>query len=362
MFVEMAKLGLRELLTRKRTVLGLILGVSVVMLVFLALGGIKAGVGQTFTARDMGTMMVLPEGTMGFWGSYLPMDLRKRLKGLGAEMVVPELFVTRERVPGEMLLFRGVPMDDYQKVISFRMVAGEPMEPGDRRMVMLGVDVTESKGLVPGDIFEYRGVDFTVKGVFETGLLADSEVWLDLREADRLFNAQGYVSTFAIESDPVLARKIERRLDLDVVTEKEVWESFNSMGEGLFTLLQLVSVIMAAAAVLGVMNMMFTMVRQRQRDIAILRSIGFGQWDILVYVIFQSLCISIMGYLVATGAALLFIQSLRMEVMGMTLKPVLGPELLASGLGLTLLIGLLAGAYPAWRVTRWSVAEVLRGE
>ncbi|MFQ6058608.1 MAG: ABC transporter permease [Anaerolineae bacterium] len=362
MIVEMAKLGLRELLTRKRTALGLVLGVSVVLLVFLSLEGIRAGVGQTLTAQDTGTMMVLPDGAMGFWGSYLPMNLRKRLRGLGAEMAVPELFVTRERAPGEMLLFRGVPLNDYQKVIGFRMVAGQPLTPGDRHMVMIGADVADSKGLGPGDIFTYQGKDFVVKGVFETGLLADSEVWLDLKEADRLFNAQGYVSTFVLESDPALARKIEQRLDLDVVTEKEVWESFNSAGESLFALLQLVSVIIAAAAVLGIMNMMFTVVKQRQREIAIMRSIGFGKREILIYVLSQSLIVSTLGFFLALAASFLFIQGLKMEVMGMTLEPTLDTSVVAGAFVLTLVMGLLAGGYPATLATRLNIAETLRGE
>ncbi|MFQ6015551.1 MAG: ABC transporter permease [Anaerolineae bacterium] len=362
MMTEMVKLGARELLARKRVSLGLILGVSVALLVFLALEGITAGVGQTLTAQDTGTMMVLPEDTMGFWGSYLPMNLRKRLKGLGASMAVPEIFVTRERAPGEMLLFRGVPLNRYQDIIGFQMVAGEPLAPGDRHMVMLGADVAESKGLGPGDIFEYRGKKFTVKGVFKTGLLADSEVWLDLKEADRLFNAQGYVSTFVLESDPALARKIEQRLDLDVVTEKEVWESFNSAAESLFALLRLVSVIIAAAAVLGIMNMMFTVVKQRQREIAIMRSIGFGRGEILIYVISQSLIVSTLGFFLALAASLLFIQGLKMEVMGMTLEPALDTSVVAGAFVLTLVIGLLAGGYPATLATRLNIAETLRGE
>lgn len=90
MIFEMAKLGLRELLVRKRTVLGLVLGVSVVLLVFLALEGIKTGVGRTLTARETDTMMVLPDGAMGFWGSYLPSDLGKRLRCLAARLSIAE--------------------------------------------------------------------------------------------------------------------------------------------------------------------------------------------------------------------------------------------------------------------------------
>ncbi len=361
MFV-MIPLGVRELLNRRRTTVGLVLGVAIVLLVFLALGAITAGIGQSLTLPETDTMRVLPKGASGFWGSYLPLRVRKQLKGLGARLAVPQIYVIRERAPGDLLIFRGVPLADYRSVIGFRMVAGEPLAPGDRGMVLVGRDVAESRGLEPGDPFTYQGKSFAVKGVFETGLVTDSEVWLDFDEAARLFNAIGFASTFAIEADPALARKVEERLDLDVVTEKQVWESFRGAAESLFVLLRLVSVIVALAAVLGVMNMVFTLVRQRRREIAVLRAVGFGRKSVLAYVLAQSLAVAIAVYGLAIMGALTFLRGVRMQAMGMTLEAVVNLELLASALGLTLLIGLLAGAYPAWRAAHWNVAETLRGE
>lgn len=358
----MFSFGVRELLTRRRAATGLVLGVAVVLLVFLALGAITAGIDQSLTTRETDTMLVLPKGASSFWGSYLPLRVKKQLKGLGAHLVVPQIFVIRERAPGDVLLFRGVSLDSYRQVIGFRMVTGEPLAPGDRRMILVGQDVAASRDLHPGDLFPYQGKTFVVKGVFETGLITDSEVWLDFKEAARLFNSQGIASTFAVEADPALARKIEERLGLDVVTEREIWEGFSSAVDSLFLLLRLVSVIVALAAVLGIMNMVFTLVRQRRREIAVLRAVGFGQGSVVVYVLTQSLAISVGGYIVALVGALAFMQGLRMEAMGITLKMVLTPDLMVGAFTLTLIIGLLAGAYPAWRVTRWSVAEVLHGE
>lgn len=360
--MAMFALGMRELLTRRRAAAGVVLGVAVVLLVFLALGAITAGIGQSLAVRETNTMLVLPRNASSFWGSYLPLRVKKQLKGLGARLVVPQIFAIRERAPGDILLFRGVPLESYRRAIGFRMVAGEPLVPGDRKMVLVGRDVAAARGLQPGDAFTYRGKTFTVKGIFETGLITDSEVWLDFDEAARLFNFRGYASTFAVEADPVLARKIEERLDLDVITEKEIWEGFSGTLDSLYLLLRLVSVIVALAAVLGVMNMILTLVRQRRREIAVLRAVGFGRGSVLFYVLGQSLAVAAAGYAVALAGALAFLRGLRMEAMGITLEMVLTPELLASALALTLLIGLLAGAYPAWQVARWNVAEALRGE
>jgi ABC-type antimicrobial peptide transport system permease subunit len=79
-------------------------------------------------------------------------------------------------------------------------------------------------------------------------------------------------------------------------------------------------------------------------------------------VIFQSLFVSVVGFLVATGAALLFIQSLKMEVMGMTLEPAIDAGVIAGAFVLTMIIGLLSVAYPASLAARLSIAETMRGE
>ena len=83
---------------------------------------------------------------------------------------------------------------------------------------------------------------------------------------------------------------------------------------------------------------------------------SFGQRDILAYVISQLLFVSLMGFLVAMWVALLFIQSLKMEVMGMTLEPAMDSSVIANALALTMIIGLLAGAYPAGLAARLNIA------
>lgn len=360
--LEMIGLGWRELATRKRATLGLVLGVAVVLLVFLAIESVTYGISQTFAAQQSDTLLVLPSKAMGLWGSYLPKDYQSTLRRMGARPVVPQIYVVRQDTDGQVLLFRGLPLSSYAEVTRFRLMEGEPLVPGDRNKVMIGVNVAESKDLGAGDTLSYRGKDFLVKGVFATDLLADSEVWLDLREAEKLFNSQGYVSTFAIHGDDQLVERVERRLDVQVVDEGQVWESFNGAASSLYTLLRLVSAIIAGAAVMGVMNMMFTIVKQRQREVAVLRSVGFGRGAVAAYVLAQAMLVSIIGYGLALGAAALFLRGLQMEAMGMTMEPQLTQAIALRTLGLTVVIGLLAGGYPALLAARLNLAEALRGE
>lgn len=360
--LDMLSLSGKELIARWRATAGLTLGVSVVLLVFLAMGALAAGISRSLSQRDTGAYLVLPEDAASIWGNYLSTGTGRRLRGLGAQVVVPEIFVIRQDGPDDVYLFRGVPVETYSQVNAFTLVAGRPLISGDRRTVMVGRQVAARLGLAPGDIFTYRGHDFRVVGIFETGTISDSEIWLSLAEAQQLFHSRGYVSTFAVKGPPDLPGKIEERLDLQVTSEQEMWASFTGATASLDVLMQMIAAIMAAAAVLGVMNQMFTVVRQRRREIAILRGLGFDQGHVLAYVLGQSLVIALAGLGVALVVALLFVRGLQLEAMGMSLTPYLSVETIGGALVLTLAIGVLAGAYPAYRATQINLAETLRGE
>ena len=156
-------------------------------------------------------------------------------------------------------------------------------------------------------------------------------------------------SPFAIRGDARVVKRVGRRLDVQVVDEGQVWESFKGASTSLYTLLRLVSTIIAVAAVLGLMNMMFTIVKQRKQEVATLRSVGFGRRAVVAYVL-------------ALSGASLFLRGLQVEAIGITMEPRLAPTIALRALGLMAAIGLLAGGYPALLVTRLNLAEALRGE
>jgi len=362
----MVGLAWRELISRRRTTAGLMLGVGVVLLVYFSIEGLWAGVARTLSAQESEALVVLPKDAMALSGNRLPLSMRSTLRGLGAEVVAPQLLAVRQASPGEPVMLRGVPLDGgargLRRVVAFEMRAGAPLERGDRGQIMIGADVSRSKGLSPGDRFEVLGKMFIVKGIFATGNLSDSEVWLDLDEAQRLLQAEGVVSMFSVLGPAGLADRIERRLDVDVLKEEEVWQSFTSAYASLDGVMRLAAVIVAAAAALGVMNTIFTVVQQRRREMAILRSVGFDRRAVLIYVLSQSLIITLGGLAVALGAAAGFLRLMRMEAVGMTFTPVLTGAALLRGLVLALAIGLLAGLCPALRATNLNIAQTLRGD
>ena len=277
MFLQMARLGMKELLRRKRTTLSSILGIGVALFVFLAIESITAGFTQAFSSEDTGNLIVQQKGTLGeFGGSFLPASYEARLRELGAEAVLPEIHAFGGSSLEAIVLFRGVPLDSYTSLEKFRMTEGSQLGPGDEGKVMVGSNIAEVKNLRPGGMFLYQGEDFPVKGVFETGTIADNEVWVDLETAGRLFNLSNEVTVFVIRGDDALRERIEDALPVEITKEFQALETFNRALRGIVLILRTVSAVMAIAVVLAIANVMFTVVRQRQREMAVLRSIGFG--------------------------------------------------------------------------------------
>src|SRR3972149_5820978 len=104
----MIGLAWRELVSRRRATIGLILGVGVVLLVFFAIEGLWAGVARTLSVQDTEALVVLPKDSIGLSGSLMPMSLKTTLRGIGAEVVAPQLLTTRQIRSGEPGLLRGI--------------------------------------------------------------------------------------------------------------------------------------------------------------------------------------------------------------------------------------------------------------
>ena len=363
MFLQMARLGMKDLLGRKWTTLSSILGIGVALFVFLAIESITTGFTQAFSSEDTGNLIVQQKGTLGeFGGSFLPASYEARLRELGAEVVLPEIHAFAGSSLETIVLFRGVPLASYTSLEKFRVKEGSQLGPGDEGNVMVGTNIAEAKNLRPGGVFLYEGEEFPVKGVFETGTIADNEVWVDLETASRLFNLSTEVTVFVIRGDDALRERIEDALPVEITKEFEALETFNRSIQGIALILRTVSVVMAIAVVLAIANVMFTVVRQRQREMAVLRSIGFGRAEMVLYVMVQAFVLSLLGFLVALAIALLLIAPLKLETFGLIIKPSVDAGVVLGALLLTLLIGLLSAAYPARLAAGLNIASTMRQE
>jgi putative ABC transport system permease protein len=112
---------------------------------------------------------------------------------------------------------------------------------------------------------------------------------------------------------------------------------------------------------IGVANVMVTSVTERTREVGIRKALGARRVDILYQFLVESIVLSASGGVLAVGTGMLGVQVVPL-LFSVSAEPVVP---LAPALGcvaVTIVIGLLAGVYPASYAAHLSPAEALRYE
>jgi putative ABC transport system permease protein len=107
-------------------------------------------------------------------------------------------------------------------------------------------------------------------------------------------------------------------------------------------------------------NTMAISVRERTAELAVLKAIGYGDKMILFFVLAESIVISLFGGLLGLGLAMLAVPELAKALNGLLPALVLSTTVLAGGLGVALLVGLISGLLPGIGAMRMRVITALR--
>jgi putative ABC transport system permease protein len=118
--------------------------------------------------------------------------------------------------------------------------------------------------------------------------------------------------------------------------------------------------------VLFVLSTMLMAVSERTKEIGTMRAIGVSRLTIFRLIVTESLITGVLagciGCLGGIGLSKLITWAIHAFAGAAFLEAVASPRLLGYGLLIAVLIGILAGLYPAWRITKTNIVEALRYE
>lgn len=105
-------------------------------------------------------------------------------------------------------------------------------------------------------------------------------------------------------------------------------------------------------------NGLMQSLRERRGELAVMKTLGFSDTGVLALVLLEVLLLCGLGALLGLAGAALLLPAAKAVIGSATLPP----AVVATGLGLSVLLALVTGAVPAWLAKRIAIVDALRGQ
>lgn len=354
-------------------------GVSTAMFLFYAVQAMQQGILQA-TAKNAEdtTLVVYREDRFCPFTSHLPEDYARKIAKIpGVKSVVPiKIYVNNCRASLDVITFRGVPENAFDQSLQHILILEGSLDAWKRRgdAALVGRRMAERRRLKVGDRLDVGGITITVAGIIESQEPQDQNVaytHLDFLQRSA-GNKVGIVTQFnVVIENPNQLDSIAERIDDEFRHAQEptqTWSEKAFVARAVADIIEIINFAKwlgwgALAAVFAlVANAILLAVQDRIRDQAILQTLGYSSSLIARLVIMEALLLSFFGGLVGIFSAFFVAHwsQLSFSVEGLSINIYAGTKTILFGLSLCVIIGILAGLFPAWQASRREIANCFR--
>ena len=230
----------------------------------------------------------------------------------------------------------------------------------------LGQNITIQGTIFPGDwTFTIRGIYTPSDKVINDDMLMFHHEYLEER-----LGRPGMAGWYVLRiDDPNHAAPIAKAIDdqfrnssaaTKTGTEQAFNASFATMWGNVSLLMGTIGMAVVFAILLVTANAMMMGARERTREVAVLKTIGFNDRTLFALVMLESGVITLTGALIGLGGAKLLYRSTNFNAGGFLPGFDVTPSTLALGAVVALLLMLASGVVPALRAARLPVVQALR--
>jgi putative ABC transport system permease protein len=277
---------------------------------------------------------------------------------------------------------------DYINFSTFTAEKGRLINPVEvdtaRPVVILGWDAADRLfgPVQPLDKeITINGGHFRVIGVSEKkgsmfGQSQDEFAIIPMAQFQKLFGSRSYGMQLIVKpkapelinaamDDATVALRSERRLrpkdpdNFGIFTADSLLNIYHTATNGIFAVLIGVVALSLVVGGIVIMNIMLMVVSERTREIGLRKALGARRRDIVWQILTESVTLSTMGGVV--GTLLGFVAAVIISKLS-PLPAAVQAWSVAIGIGITAIVGLFFGLYPAMRAASLDPIEALRRE
>lgn len=403
MLNEYFKIAFRNLKTRSLrswlTILGIVIGVFLIISLLSLSEGIKITITKQLRALGGEMIFIMPGDisnpmAMFMSGAKLEkedLDAIKKIKGVDSLLTMSyQALVVRHGNQGKTVFIQALSWKEgieiLEKFQGWSLKEGRWPTPG-KREVIIGKQIENEvfeKPVKVGSEITIKGRRLEVVGILNSlgSKSDDTAIYLDLPlyqdiTGEKKGTAQmamakikegGNLNEIATDIKNNLQETRKRRVGTDVSDFSVITsEKMGDIAGSILAIIQFAIMAFASIAIIvggiGIMNTMFTAVRERTREIGIMKAIGAKNSAIVTIFLVESGIIGLIGGI--GGTVLGAVSAKAIEYYGQ-LHPLfyfsaaITPNLIIFGLLFSFLFGCLAGFFPAKRAAKMKPVEALR--
>jgi putative ABC transport system permease protein len=379
--------NLRNLAVRKTTTIMTALGIAITVAVLLAILALVVGLQTAFEASGHPlNVLVMRKGSNSELASNFtrggfqvlkvkPGIARSKSGGplASLEMVTVINMPSDTNPDGTNVTLRGLSPEGIEMRDQLKLAAGRWFDTAKREVVVGASIARRYPTAALGKYLRFGRGRWQVVGVMDAGhTAAGSEIFGDVNQISADFDRPEVVSSALVRAvDPVAVRALindindDRQLNCSAETEREYFESQTVSGRPVKSIGIVVAIIMAVGSSFAAMNTMYAAVARRAREIGTLRVLGFSRGGILLSFFIEGLLLAGIGGLLGC----LLVLPLNGIETGIgnfiTFSEIafdfrITPQIMAMGLGFSLLMGALGGFFPARAAAKKEILNALR--
>ena len=386
------------------SLIGIALGVATLIVVASVMTGFQTEIVSRVLAANGHIVLQAYAGEKIQNYQKLTTDIAKLPGVIAATPVLDgQVLITAERGGGTGALVRGITQSDLKSLTQVRIIAGSLDAFQGEDAIIIGTGLATTFRLSPGSrltLVSPQGAAtafgtiprvraYTVAAVFDAGLSTfnNGVVFLPMQAAQLFLQAADTVSAIELRlTDPQRARETIDRIRPLIGTRQLLLRDWRNANDQIVAVLQIqkntmfiVLGMIIVVAAFNVISSLIMLVKDKRRDIAVMRTLGASSGAMLRIFIMCGAFVGVAG--TALGTILGITVCWNLEAIQHAVESLTGGQVFDSSVflltalpnnvhwpsvaqvvALALVISLLATLYPAWRAASTDPVEVLRNE